>query len=493
MGVPWSRATATPDTPLVSCPAGQWRFVAAIARHQLGTYFSARRLQYGVLITIALCALAAYARTSDYRDAHVTRSEMSERWTASIAEQLQRDETVQIESMRATSPLALIAVGLEPVTPVRFVSTKEGVRFGEARGASSAVDALFGHLDLSFVIGTIVSLLTLLLAADTICGERKDGTLAIALSYPVTRSTVFLAKIIAASVAGGVCAIVGSSVATVIHVSSGLPIVSVEAWTLHLVLCLAYVCFFAVVGVAVSASVREPANALMICVFIWVSLVYVAPRIIAVTVSSLLPPRRAASLALELDASISKLKIEKARADAAAYEGYLARSASDGGDVDELRKVVAESTTRLGDQRRKLVDRMLEREQHEEERRDVLLRRLSVFSPPALFQEASAEIARTGRTQRRRFYRDARIYDDEIGRRLVESRHMMNSAMVGGEGKAVVIVDDIKPFMIPFTTRWVEPSEPREIVAVAMFLFAAVGAAAYFAGRYQFQRSDARP
>jgi ABC-type multidrug transport system permease subunit len=418
---------------------------------------------------------------------------MSERWVASIAEQLQRDETVQIESMRAASPLALIAVGLEPVTPVRFVSTKEGVRFGEARGASSAVDALFGHLDLVFVIGTIVSLLTLSLASDTICGERKDGTLAIVLSYPVTRSTVFLAKVIAASFAGGVCACIGTFVAVVIHVGGGLPIVSVEVWALFLLLCVAYVCFFAIVGVAVSASAREPADALIVCLSLWVLLVFVAPRIVAVTVSSLVPPRRAASLALELDAAISKLKIAKSREDAVAYERYLARSASAGDDVAELRKTVAESTNRLGDQRRKLVDRMLEREQHEEELRDVYLRRLSVLSPPALFQEASAELARTGRIQRRRFYRDARIYDDEIGRRLIESRHMMSGGMVGGESKAVVIVDDIKPFMIPFTTRWVEQSEPREIVAATVFLFAAASAAVFFMGRFRFRRLDARP
>jgi hypothetical protein len=136
---------------------------------------------------------------------------------------------------------------------------------------------------------------------------------------------------------------------------------------------------------------------------------------------------------------------------------------------------------------------MLEREQHEEELRDVFLRRLSVLSPPALFQEASAELARTGRIQRRRFYRDARIYDDEIGRRLVESRHMMNGGMAGGESKAVVIVDDIKPFMIPFTTRWVEQSEPREIVTATMILFGSVSAAVFFLGRYRFRRSDARP
>ena len=465
----------------------------AITRHQLGAYLSTRRLQYGVCVTVALCALAAYSRTSDYRDAHATRSEMSERWVASIAEQLQRDETVQIESMRAASPLAVIAVGLEPVTPVRFVSTKEGVRFGEARGASSAVDALFGHLDLVFVIGTIVSLLTLSLASDTICGERKDGTLAVVLSYPVTRSTVFLAKVIAASLAGGLCASIGIGMAIVIHLGSGLPIVSVEVWALFLLLCLFYVCFFAVVGVAVSGSAREPAGALMTCLSLWILLVFVAPRIVAVSVSSLVPPRRAASLALELDAAISKLKIAKSREDAVAYEKYLARSASDGDDVTELRKTVAESTNRLGDQRRKLVDRMLEREQHEEELRDVLLRRLSVLSPPALFQEASAELARTGRIQRRRFYRDARIYDDEIGRRLVESRHMMSGGMVGGESKAVVIVDDIKPFMIPFTTRWVEQSESREIVAATLFLFSAASAAVFFLGRYRFRRSDARP
>ncbi len=458
----------------------------------MGVYVSTRRLQYGILISMVLCALAAYARTAEYRDAHATRSEMAERWTASIAEQLQRDETVQIESMRATSPLTLIAVGLEPITPVRLVSTKEGIRFGEARGAASAVDALFGYLDLAFVIGTIVSLLTLTYAADTICGERKDGTLAIVLSYPVSRTTVFMAKVVAATMAGSVCVLAGSSVAAIIHVSSGLPLVSLETWGLNLLLCLAYAAFFAVIGVVVSASVMDAADSLVLCVSVWAMLCYVAPRVVAVSVSAIVPSRRAASRALELDAAISKLKVQKAKEDSAAYESFLAGRTSDG-NADELRKAVADSTMRLANERRRLVDRMLEREQHEEELRDVLLRRASVVCPPALFQEALAEIARTGRSQRRRFYRDARIYDDEIGRRLVESRHMINGGVVGGESKAVVILDDIKPFMIGFTTRWAEPGEAREIAAETVFLLLTFAAAGCLAGCHRFRRSDARP
>ena len=53
---------------------------------------------------------------------------------------------------------------------------------------------LFPTVDLTFIIGIVMSLLALLFAYDTICGERETGTLALMASYPIKKPMLILGK-----------------------------------------------------------------------------------------------------------------------------------------------------------------------------------------------------------------------------------------------------------------------------------------------------------
>src|SRR5207247_2895328 len=128
---------------------------------------------------------AARILTPDLRAADREQRMFVQRWLPSIREQLARDEVVEVENTRAMSPLSTLSIGLEPVIPFRFASTKEGLRFGQGRGSTNPLDVLLGYLDITFIVSTVLSLLALTFTFDSISGEKVQGTLSFLLSYPL--------------------------------------------------------------------------------------------------------------------------------------------------------------------------------------------------------------------------------------------------------------------------------------------------------------------
>lgn len=179
----------------------------ALLRKELVDHRHGYRIHVGLVICVTLCGLAGWVRIADVRTAHAERQQFLQRWFPSVEEQLDRDENVQIENTRAVSPSSVFSVGLEPTIPFRFSSAKEGLHYGETRAARNTVDALFGYIDVAFVVTVLLSLLAIALTFDSVCGERADGTLALLLSYPTSRETLLAAKILGSTIVLLGCAV----------------------------------------------------------------------------------------------------------------------------------------------------------------------------------------------------------------------------------------------------------------------------------------------
>ncbi len=63
------------------------------------------------------------------------------------------------------------------------------------------IHALFGVLDLAFIVKLVLSLAVLLFTYDAVCGEKETGTLRLYASFPAPRSTLALAKLIGSTAA----------------------------------------------------------------------------------------------------------------------------------------------------------------------------------------------------------------------------------------------------------------------------------------------------
>ncbi|HEX2120917.1 MAG TPA: ABC transporter permease subunit, partial [Thermoanaerobaculia bacterium] len=457
--------TAHPEAVAAAQPHGAARkratsAVAALLIKELADHLHGRRFFVGAGVCILLFALTGFIRLQDLRNAQQERNAFLQRWSPSVEEQIDRDEAIQVENTRSVSALSILSVGLEPITPFRFTSTKEGLRFGEARGARNTIDALFGYLDLTFVVGVLLSLLAIALTFDAICGERSQGTLAVLLSYPVRRSTVLLVKVLSSMIVLTVCflpAFFGVMLTTGAVTGN---VMNGSHWALYALLTLLYLLVFVCAGLAVSSVVRRPADAALICLAVWVALVFVAPRAVGIVVNMIHPPTRAVALMLKEDELLSQLRSANRRDLQKAFESFL-DNASKPTAQEDFSKARKQAIDDFHDKRRQLLARIWDEQDREEAQREKQIERFSLVTPTAMFNHAAAELSWTGYQQRKHFIDQSRVYDQQIGRKLAESRQSFFAPTGGGRGNAMVTKDDVRPYLIPFESTW---AASRDIV-----------------------------
>ena len=104
--------------------------------------------------------------------------------------------------------------------------------------------------------GTLMSLLTILISYEAISGEKRDGTLRLLLSNPVSRMQLFLGKYLGLLSVLLITLAVGAAVSITILITRGaLPLTVDVAVSISWALLLACLClsFFLLLSVAVSS------------------------------------------------------------------------------------------------------------------------------------------------------------------------------------------------------------------------------------------------
>ena len=162
----------------------------------------------------------------------------------------------------------------------------------QAGYAGNPVIPLFPPIDLTFFIGTIMSLLAIAFSYDAISGEKEQGTLRLLLSYSVPRDILLLAKWI-----GGYLALI---VPFFLAILCGLIILlafpevylTAANWgELGLVLAAAllYISGMYSLGILVSARTSMASTSIMVLLLLWVLLVLGIPNIAPYIASQLSP------------------------------------------------------------------------------------------------------------------------------------------------------------------------------------------------------------
>ena len=141
---------------------------------------------------------------------------------------------------------------------------------------------LFPTVDLTFIIGIVMSLLALLFAYDAVCGERETGTLALMASQPIKKPMLILGKWL-----GGYfslifpCSVGWLLGLLVLSMHPHIQISATDWGALGLIIvgALLYLaCFFAL-GILISTLTTRPSTAIMVLLFLWTLFVFVIPNL----------------------------------------------------------------------------------------------------------------------------------------------------------------------------------------------------------------------
>lgn len=196
---------------------------------------------------------------------------------------------------KAPSPLRFCAEGGEAFLPthargrnyVRHIANVSPIwRMGYPQKTPNLrnIRPDFTTLDWAFIVGYILSFIAILFTFDAISGELEHGTLRLTLANAIPRHTVLIGKFLGAFISINIpFAIAVLMNLSLISTSDAIQL-NGEAWGRLAILygvVILYVCLFIVIGLLISATVRESGASLVVLLLIWVSFVVFMPNTLA--------------------------------------------------------------------------------------------------------------------------------------------------------------------------------------------------------------------
>jgi ABC-type transport system involved in multi-copper enzyme maturation permease subunit len=261
-------------------------FRSLFRRELRETFFSFTFLSALAALTV-LVPLSAYIQARYYR-------RMVEDYT--LRQKIHRAENgVQSAVLsRPLPPLLPFFNGVLDRLPDEFRLRNDTATTDPLSGDLTPLDRLFPKVDLSFIVGVLLTLITILLAHGRIAREREQGTLKLILAGAVPRRTVLAAKLsgIVLPMAGALAYAIGLYVLVVSAFGGGTARLSAADLTrlaMSAAVALLALMVFAALGAIVSISVRHSSVALVACVSIWTVVVLIWPSFSPYIASAIKP------------------------------------------------------------------------------------------------------------------------------------------------------------------------------------------------------------
>jgi ABC-type transport system involved in multi-copper enzyme maturation permease subunit len=264
-------------------------------------------------------------------------------------------------------------------------------------GDLAPLDWLFPKIDLSFITGVLMTLMAILLAHDTIAGDRERGTLKLIMAGPISRHTVLAAKLSSIILPMNVALLYLTALYVVVVVafsdgSFDLSAVSVSELAVYILVTVLVLIVFIALGTAISITVRHSSVALAVCASIWIAAVLIWPSLGAYIAFSLKPvsTREAAQREIAFkEKELIQSELAEHRKNAADLKMQNVEAESAWQRYLELKhrwvKKKNEEIGRLNDEREKQI-----RDQQ------LFAKRFLLFSPYGAFKEVLGNLCGTG-------------------------------------------------------------------------------------------------
>lgn len=273
------------------------------------------------------------------------------------------------------------------------------------------IHLLFEVLDLSFIVKVVLSLCVLLFTYDAVCGEKEAGTLRLYASYPVSRSTMALSKLVGCTLAVLVPLVFVFLVsATVLALFPEVALTGADwariasimgVFTLYLVV-------FAAFGIFVSALVSRRLTAFLALLGLWALWIFVVPNVALDMARRLVPVRSYYRLQKEANALDWKIR-KNITSEMQAYEAEARVANGDSLSQAEQERLGAayrqaryKIETRGDAQYFSGLSRLQTEWRDRLRRRSRLVSLFSALSPLGAASFASMDLARTGFVQQER-------------------------------------------------------------------------------------------
>jgi len=319
--------------------------------------------------------------------------------------------------------LGILVSGVEPHSPRVYNLALYTLPQPQGSAASeNPAVAVFGALDLSFIVQVVLGLAALLFTFATICGEKELGTLKLQLANAVPKDILLLGKLVGNLIGLLVPVALAFLLAAIMLVNfHGITLGGAEVLRVAL-LGLSFVLYLSVLfalGLCVSTLTTRSTTAFALCLVLWVLLVGIVPRFAVIAARRLTPAE-----------SLQEFEMKKALVHRRGtveiqlqFSNYLREHNRQMPPLAIYEEMSAHTRDQQNRELRKLEEQYLQRKEHQA--RNAL--RLSRLSPAGSVSYAAMSLAGTGLERDFRFraaLRDYRSqftsYYDRKSRELVE-------------------------------------------------------------------------
>ena len=303
----------------------------------------------------------------------------------------------------------------EAVGRVATVNIAFDPSLSDSKYSSSPIFAVFGALDLSFIVKIVLSLFAILFTYDAIVGEKERGTLKLALSNRIPRDRLILGKAV-----GGFISLL---IPLVIPMVLGLLVIMIypnvsfsgQDWTrlaLIFLMFLLYLSVFFTLGLFVSARTSRSSTSFLLLLFIWVTFVTIIPKAAVMIAGQIKPIPSVHEVTAQKDSFLQEIQKEAIEGRNAYFKEHPRPEDPDAlkqwnEDILKWAEGYQQELTSKIDERNAAIERDYQVKMRGQQNLAVNLSRVS---PASALMFSSMSLARTGISEYERFLNSIRTY-----------------------------------------------------------------------------------
>ncbi len=400
------------------------------------------RYMVSLLLCLVMVPLAMYTAFRDYELRQQDWSEAQRLYQQRAESDVGAD--FQAEAYRPPSPLSVLALGIEAEMPNKAVTSRKfGVSLDKLRGVDNPQAALFGRLDLLFVVCYFLSLLALIFMYSGITSEKEAGTLRLMGASAAPRGAVYTAKLV-----GGFCMFMLPLLVSFLAGALLLALTGrfdpfsadrLASLAAFFAISALYLAVFLNLGLLVSSLTHSSVTAMVVVLLVWMALVLGVPRVAPMLAETLSPVESSQVAAVSRRTAVENLVREQEQQK---WQLFV-RLCQASGVEPRITNPTAYSEVELEayhqyQEQSKALDREYEERIAEAVgrlRRDYESRRehqgsiaisIARLSPAGCYSFVGAEIARTGLLEMENFTRRAAAFQEQA-RQEIYDRYVIES------------------------------------------------------------------
>ncbi|MXX37795.1 MAG: ABC transporter permease [Gemmatimonadetes bacterium] len=257
--------------------------IKVIWRKELLEQLTSRRFIYCTLIIVSLIWVIGLLRIASHEKARAEK----DRITAEIADEFRKIDgyaVLRTKVVRTPSSLEVLDRGVtekkSSVVPIGIYEIPYATDKHTLSTTDNSLLAIIGSFDVVHVIQVFLSLLAVLLACESISGEKEKGTLSLVLTMNVSRIQIAMGKFLGGITVLNVPIFLGFLGVTIFLFTSEHIQLTMDDWVGLIgiwVTSLFYIAIFYLIGMALSCCTHNTSTSLIYGLSTWTFLVIVLP------------------------------------------------------------------------------------------------------------------------------------------------------------------------------------------------------------------------